>query len=152
MLIYRAAGVPRERIVLLPWRVASRAAAAFLDRRFHRGVPLTGSPTREECGAVGGFIGTIDRKLRSSRRNDVAAVPLMVETNVRELLGGEAAAALPPTGAMQGMLERARPCAIDGRMVTHEWLRASRGLVRVDSLDHQGDPFAASRMRCGMSL
>jgi hypothetical protein len=44
-------------------------------------------------------------------------------------------------GCFRGAVEDAKPVAIDGRMLPHEWLRTESCYVKTDSLDHHDDHF-----------
>ncbi len=62
----------------------------------------------------------------------------MIETNAGEALG---------RGAPEWPSEVAREfadreaCAVDGRMLPHEWIETERGYLKIDAVDHHADHF-----------
>jgi hypothetical protein len=72
--------------------------------------------------------------------DDVAELHGMMIVNIREGLGEEY------VRAADAMAAAARPfteprVAVDGRLLTYEWIRSPSGLLKVDALDHHADDF-----------
>lgn len=69
------------------------------------------------------------------------ALKEMARCNVAEGLGEQWAERLMRSGIFAHTPAVAPACAIDGRMLPHEWLRVGAAYVKTDGLDHHDDHF-----------
>ncbi|HEY8458983.1 MAG TPA: hypothetical protein VIM99_01310 [Blastocatellia bacterium] len=65
----------------------------------------------------------------------------MARVNVAEGLGRRWAERLARSGILERAFDGASACAIDGRMLPHEWLRVGDDYLKTDGLDHHDDHF-----------
>ncbi|MDF2765687.1 MAG: hypothetical protein K0S81_2681 [Rhodospirillales bacterium] len=75
---------------------------------------------------------------RSARAAELAE---MIRVNLREGLGPEWAAAADRLLEQAEALSETGTVAVDGRMMPHEWLDTSAGVLKVDAVDHADDHF-----------
>ena len=81
--------------------------------------------------AIGRYIGRIAASFPTGDIVDPQQLNEMVDTNLR---GMARAPQLEERVEIPAV-------ALDGRMLPHEWIRTTTGLVKVDALDHHGDHF-----------
>jgi hypothetical protein len=91
---------------------------------------------------VRSYLGFIEQTFPQPETVPVAKIEEMVRVNVAEAMGPEceelAQAALRRASA--GVAGR-HTCAIDGRMLPHEWIETEGGYLKTDALDHHEDHF-----------
>jgi hypothetical protein len=114
----------------------------FLLHSFVAGRPLR----REDADAR--LLRTAARYLAHLRRNGSVersvcfeSLAQMVEVNVIEGLGVAWRDRLGGLERFRAILATSPALAIDGRMMPHEWLATSRGILKVDATDHGDDHF-----------
>lgn len=135
-------------------RARSLAAAGLTPRVIgsHRGFVanewVAGTPAYEGeadadlLDAIARHVAHLATRTRTSQRVPFDEMLQIVGVNVAESLGEDLAQSL--TAA----LERSRPvvqdvrtCAVDGRMLPHEWIRSASGWIKTDGVDHHDDHF-----------
>ncbi|HET9465434.1 MAG TPA: hypothetical protein VFO71_07890 [Gemmatimonadales bacterium] len=115
----------------------------FLVRQFVSGVPLHAEDQADPAllNTMAAYLAHISRQFPAEPSVTETTLREMVATNIREGLGEEwldrADARLFETRAEWCE----RPAALDGRMLPHEWLRTSRGFMKIDATDHHDDHF-----------
>lgn len=103
----------------------------FLDMPFVPGVPVQRA-SADDARVIGRYIGRLAGTFATNTPAPLDSLAHMVETNVSELLGAPVRLPSPVVGPS---------IDIDARMLQHEWIRTTRGLVKVDNLDHHRDHF-----------
>lgn len=140
-------------------RVAAQRARALADAGLaprvlgaQRGFVATewvpGAPAREgeaDAALLDAIARHVAHLAATARDGELVAFDDLLHTarvNAAESLGDEFAERL------SAVLERFRPsvqqvhtCAVDGRMLPHEWIRTVRGWRKVDGVDHHDDHF-----------
>jgi hypothetical protein len=114
----------------------------FLLQTFAAGWPLC----REDADAR--LLRAAARYLAHLRGNDAVedsvcfeSLAQMVEVNVVEGLGPAWRNRLGDLERFRAILAASPALAIDGRMMPHEWLATSRGILKADATDHGDDHF-----------
>lgn len=119
-------------------------ADGFLKSEFVKGQPLT---RNDVCPAL---LTTIARYLAFLRANFPTEqtapddIREMMRVNLTEALGEARAERLLQSDGFKRAADAGRACAIDGRMLPHEWLRTADGYIKTDGLDHHDDHFYPS--------
>jgi hypothetical protein len=109
-----------------------RLRNGFLELPFVEGTPVRGAgASADEAASIGTYIGAVSTLFPPEAVVNVESLQAMIEHNVGAL-----------TGPLALDIPRDVPAvAIDGRMLTHEWIRTRHGLHKVDALDHHRDHF-----------
>jgi len=107
----------------------------FLIERWVEGAPGLAGERAALVDHVGRYLGlrTIAFRAEPDEGASLEDLAVMTRTNVAELLGEEAADALPPPPTSA----KPRPIHIDGRLHAWEWITTPEGrLIKTDALDH----------------
>jgi hypothetical protein len=109
--------------------------AGMLDLEWHEGRPVE-KPTDDLIARGAEYLAFIRSNCATGGVDDMDELRSMIATNVAEagLIADADAAAHAASAAT-------RRVAIDGRMMLHEWIDTSTGLMKVDALDHHDDDF-----------
>lgn len=107
----------------------------FLVERWVEGAPGLSGDRASLVEHLGRYLGL--RALAFPAEAEAGAsledLAVMTRTNVAELLGDEAAAALPPPPDAS----KSRPAHVDGRLHAWEWITTPEGrLIKTDAVDH----------------
>ena len=124
----RAAALADEGLGVAP----SGLRQGFIALPFVDGSPLRASGGHADAHAIGRYIGRVAAAFPAAERVDRDALRAMVHRNLESLSARLPALDLP---------DDLPACAIDGRMLAHEWIRSNGALVKVDALDHHRDHF-----------
>ena len=111
-----------------------RLTHGFLALELVPGRPLmAGELDTELLDRIARYLACVRQRfaLPESARTDLSA---MIEVNLGE-------AGLEGPGSHLSDPADGPPVAVDGRMLPHEWLRTTRGYLKVDALDHHDDHF-----------
>jgi hypothetical protein len=76
----------------------------------------------------------------SGERDNIDEVSEMMQVNTHEGLGAEYASAAEILARKAAAYAEPR-VAVDGRLLSHEWIDGASGLFKVDALDHHADDF-----------
>jgi hypothetical protein len=151
-ILLKFAGLGRYGKAKLP-RAESLAAAGFAPRPlgmrdgfmfldFVSGRPLT----REDVNSalltkIARYLAFLKSDFQVDKDAPGEEVTEMARVNVAEGLGGRWAERLVRSGIFARARHAAPVCAIDGRMLPHEWLRVGDNYLKTDCLDHYNDHF-----------
>jgi hypothetical protein len=150
--LLKFAGLARYGKAKLP-RAESLAAAGFAPRAF--GMKdgfiildfVSGRPlTREDVNSallmkIARYLAFLKSDFQVDKDAPGEDVTEMARVNVAEGLGGRWAERIVRSGIFERAREAAPVCAIDGRMLPHEWLRVGDNYLKTDCLDHHDDHF-----------
>jgi hypothetical protein len=115
-----------------------RLAHGFLLRPFVSGTPASAKVVDNELvDRVAAYLAHLSL--------EHTAEPSVTDENLRELIAVNLAEGFPSYANPQQSLPSSswleRPVALDGRMLAHEWLRTSDGILKLDAMDHHDDHF-----------
>lgn len=115
----------------------------FLATEWVRGTPAhVGETDTALLAAIARHVAHLAVTTRTNERAPFDELLHIVSINTREALGDAFARQL--TAALERFrlsVQSARTCAVDGRMLPHEWIRTERGWLKVDGVDHHDDHF-----------
>lgn len=112
----------------------------FLACEFVPGRPLTAADVSPALlDRIAAYLAYRARSFPAARSVSFDSLLELIETNTREALG---------VALDTDALRRAESClqdrpavAVDGRMMPHEWIETSRGILKTDAVDHHADHF-----------
>jgi hypothetical protein len=81
------------------------------------------------------------RAFRTGRTARIAETGEMLRVNIREGLGTDSYGGAAAVLSAAPILSDVETVAVDSRMMPHEWLDTSSGLLKADALDHADDHF-----------
>jgi hypothetical protein len=118
----------------------------FLSREFVEGRPAARSDlSRELLDFMAGYIARVGKTFPAEGNglidSNVDKNLQMINENVLETLGKEWTKDLGRLEKLRPVLSGTPPCAIDGRMMRHEWLVTPEGFLKTDSVGHHADQF-----------
>jgi hypothetical protein len=146
------AGLGRYGRAKLP-RAESLAAAGFAPRAlgfsngfmildFVNGHPLTrGDVTSALLTKIAHYLAFLKSDFRTGGDASGEELMEMARVNVAEGLGARWVERLVRSGMFESARDAAPACAIDGRMLPHEWIRVGEDYLKTDGLDHHDDHF-----------
>jgi hypothetical protein len=113
----------------------------FLEERLIAGRPLDPrSIGRDALDRAADYIAFLGRTFGTGVPDDLEELACMVAVNLRETETNGRPAKAGRYVHQFSFLPRER-VAVDGRMLPHEWIQTSRGIVKTDGLDHHADDF-----------
>lgn len=114
----------------------------FLVLRWIDGTPFSAGQPLTPAGLdrVAAYIAAVARERVPGEADDGHELDEMVRFNTITAFGEHF------TRPVEALLEarewsQAPRCAVDGRMLPHEWIDSGNGLMKVDALDHHADDF-----------
>jgi hypothetical protein len=114
----------------------------FLVQDFVTGTPLRARDLdRRLAERVVAYVAFRARSFRTGRAGRIADLREMIQVNVSEGLGAEWGDAAERAFSSIATVAEAGTIAVDSRMMPHEWLDTSRGLMKADAIDHADDHF-----------
>ena len=106
--------------------------SGYLGSRFVNGRPVT--------GANGGLLARLRAYLNFLDETFRIDAPVPVDA-IDEMVANNAPEALPELRKCVAAVCNENICAIDGRMLPHEWIETLDGYLKTDALDHHNDHF-----------
>ncbi|MBI3803670.1 MAG: hypothetical protein HY282_07890 [Nitrospirae bacterium] len=114
----------------------------FLSTPFIQGSPLSkGEIDSDLLQTMARYLAYLSQTFPVSQCRSFDEIIEMVRVNVGEGLGERWTEAVGRLEPFRTCFETARPIAVDGRMLPHEWLRTGSGYIKTDGVDHHDDHF-----------
>jgi hypothetical protein len=115
----------------------------FLTHKWIAGTPLTHELAAAPRGLIdrlASYLAVLRRDFQTGRRAGVDDLVEMMSVNIGEGVGRDELFAVDALAHEASRFEEPQ-VAVDGRMLPHEWLSTTKGLLKVDALDHHADDF-----------
>lgn len=114
----------------------------FVLTKFTAGAPLT--PRHAEPALLDNlalYLAEVHASFRASESTAFHTFMDMIRVNTCEAIGSEALDAVESLLDFRHAVTESPATAMDGRMLPHEWIETSGGILKTDALDHHSDHF-----------